>query len=210
MIGTEQQYYLYLTRLDHPVFAKVYADTVDSTTPLNSIMNRVMARQLVRMKTALDDLRANCFAYTATLTLIGNWELTYFGVTNPSLTLTTRINRLLARINSSFDMSVNTVISLSIALTGQTPRVLRTLKSGGWLLGISVLGLDTITSGNNPTSDGPTYLVIFDQTVDSASLRQLDQELTAIQKGGSNHFILASPARWVLGQSVLGVGTILG
>lgn len=210
MIGTEQQYYLYLTRLDHPVFAKVYTDTVDSTTPLNSIMNRVMARQLVRMKTALDDLRANCFAYTATLTLIGNWELTYFGVTSPSLTLANRINRLLARINSSLDMSVGTVISLSQSITGQTPRVVRTLKDGGWTIGVSVIGLDTIIAGNNPASDGSTYLVIFDQPVDSDSFNELDQQLTAIQKGGSNHFILAAPTVWVLGESSIGVDTILG
>lgn len=209
MIGTEQQYYEYLTRLDHPVFNKVFTTTVDESTPLNSIMNRVYARQLVKLKAALDDLRANAFAYTATLTLIGDWELTYFGFTNASLALSDRINRLLTRINSTLDMSVGTVILLAQSITGQTPRVLRTLKNGGWLLGTSVLGLDTMISGNG-ASDGSTYLVIFYSSVNSASLKLLDQQLTAIQKGGSNHFILASPPRWVLGRSVLGVDTILG
>lgn len=210
MSATQQDYYLYLTRTDHPAFAKVLTDTVDETTPLNSIMNRVVANQLVALKAKLDDLRANCLASTATMTFIDAWEQRYFGYTSPNLDLADRIARVLTRKNKQLTMGVATVISLAESITGQTPRVVRSLLKGGWELGTSVLGLDTMMAGNETEIDSQTYLVIFDSPISSASQDQLEEQLNIVQKGGSINYVLAVSPQWILGESALGVDTVVG
>lgn len=209
-MSLEQQYYNLLTRIDHPVFAKDFSDTttINSASPLNSIINLVIARQLVNLKAKLDEIALNKFPQSVTDLGIDQWEETYFGFSKSGKTLAERITELLAKLNSRVGMSVQDVINAAIAITGQTPTVTRNLGLGGWVLGEGILGLTTIFAADT-LQNLATYLVYFAASVDSILVRELDKKLTSIEKGGSTHLIVSPLRFWILGQGTLGVDTTL-
>jgi hypothetical protein len=187
-MATEQQIYEMLTRIDHPVFKRDMSAVTDQNSPWNSIWNRLLAKQFVRLQTAVASLAANAYPYTCDANTIDRWEETYFNFTKPDLTLTERRTELLVQINRRFTMSEPDVEQAAFAITGQTPTVIRNGYYGGWILDESVLDFDTIF---NADSDGTsTYWVIFSSPVDSALLKLLDEKLTGIEKGGSRHIFV--------------------
>jgi hypothetical protein len=210
-VTLEQKYYEFLTRTDHPVFARDYSSSTGPDSPLNSVLNRVMARQMVRLRAEIDRLSAITFPQNADVESIGKWEERYFGFSkSATVGLSTRVAQLMLRIQSRISMSAPQAIAISQAITGLTPTIIRNLHSGGWVLGQSVLGVSTIFSGSNQSSDSQLYLVVFSSQVSSDLITILDNELTRIEKGGSRHIIVTPPPHWILGTSVLGVDTVLG
>jgi hypothetical protein len=211
MATLEQKYYELLTRTDHPVFKKDFSEVQDGTSPFNSIFNRLLAKQMVRMREALDALKPEMFPQTATELSISQWEDTYFGFSKFGIDLATRIEELLKKRNNQLTMSVKTVILLAEAIVGQTPRVLRNLSAlGGWVMDVAALDVDTIFPEPGTDNGAQTYVVIFETPVSSDLLKRLDNELTRIEKGGSKH-ILLSPARfWVSDVAALEVDSLLG
>ncbi|MGZ3687134.1 MAG: hypothetical protein ACXWPM_00080 [Bdellovibrionota bacterium] len=209
-MATEQQLYEFLTRIDHPVFSRDLAATTDENSPFNSVMNRLMARQLAKLQAAILSLYANMFPQTADENTIDRWEETYFGFTKIGLPLAQRVEELLVKINSRVRMGVPDVILLAQSIVGKTPIVIRNLYFQGWVLDVSVLDISTVFSGPSQNDDGSEYAVIFTEPVDSGLLKRLDDGLTLIEKGGSRHVLLAPPRFWILDVSTLDVDTILG
>jgi len=206
----EQQYYEMLSRTDHPVFARDFSEIQDGTSGFNAIMNRVLAKQLVRMRTALLQTGSNSFPQSPDTTSLAKWEERYFGFSKPTLNYNDRVSQLLKRRNRRVKMSITDALALCESITGQTPTIIRNLWSGGWILGQSALGLSTVLSGSPQSSASQLYLVIFAKQVDSILLKSLDEQLTLIEKGGSRHVIVTPATRWILGQSALGLNTVLG
>jgi hypothetical protein len=206
----EQKYYEFLTRTDHPVFLKDFSEVQDATSPFNSILNRVVARQLVRLRRAIELHGTNDFIHLLDEESIGKWEEVYFGFVKSGVSLEARKAELSKRFNSQIGMSVRDVIAFSEAITGQTPTVVRNLFFSGWVLDVSALDVDTIFPGTDQDEDAQTYVVVFSQPVNSELLKKLDKELTRIEKGGCRHVIVAPPQFWVLDVSALDVDTILG
>lgn len=207
-MSKEQIYYEFLTRTDHPVFAKDYSVSTDINSPLNSILNRIIARQFVILKSVLDELKANSFPATVTALTIDDWEFNYFGFTKPGVDLPTRVSELLIKVNKRFYLNVTSVIELSRSIVGITPVVTRNVARDGWQLGRGALGVST-TFGGDANVIG-LYLVYFPKPVDSGLLAKLDERLTKIEKAGSVHRIKAPIPRWILGRSVFGRDTTLG
>jgi hypothetical protein len=208
MTTKEQIYYEVLVRSDHPVFAKDFSTTTTISSPLNSIYNRIMAKQLVRIKALIDELRLNSFPNTVTQLTISDWESEYFGFTKPQLSLSQRVSELLIKVNKRFHMNVQDALDLSRAIVGQTPEITRNANRSGWVLGRKALGIGTILGGG--AGGQGLYLVYFPRPVNSALLKQLDQRLTIIEKAGSRHVVKAPIPRWILGRSALGRDTTLG
>lgn len=210
MSGTEQQYYEMLARTDHPVFYKDYSDTTDINSPLNSIWNRIMAKQLLRMRALMDEFQLNLVPDTVTAMTIDDWELQYFGFTKPGVDLADRVAQLLIKFNKRFSMAVPDAIALAQSITGQTPQIVRNVSRSGWVLGTGVLGISTVLSDPSDTNSVGLYLVAFTTPVNSVLLQQLDEALTAIEKAGSRHVLTSPIPFWVLGKSALGIDTTLG
>jgi len=206
----EQQYFEMLSRTDHPVFARDFSETQDGTSGFNAIMNRVMAKQFVRMRTALLQTAANSFPQSPDTTALAKWEERYFTFSKPTLDYNDRVSQLLTRRNRRVKMSVTDALALCESITGQTPIIIRNLWSQGWVMGQGIFGLSTVLSGSPQGDVSQLYLVIFSKQVDSTLLKSLDEQLTLIEKGGSRHVILTPPIRWILGQSTVGVNTVLG
>lgn len=206
----EQIYYEVLVRTDHPVFEKDYSTSTDIESPVNSILNRVMAKQLDRMRAVIEEVRLNSYPESVTALAIDDWEQEYFGFTKPSLDLSQRIEELLIKFNKRFTMSVQDVIDISRAIVGETPLVTRNVNRAGWQLGTGVLGITTTLA--TPGSGGSIglYLVSFTTPVDSSLLKKLDERLTIIEKAGSRHKVKSPIRRWILGRSALGIDTNLG
>jgi hypothetical protein len=206
----EQGYYELLVRTDHPVFRKDFSAATGPSSPFNSILNRLIAKQLVKLRAEIDAMKADSFPQSCTGDGIGKWEETYFGQAKAGGTLPDRQDQVVQRINTRLTMSVSDVIALAEAITGKTPEVIRNMYTGGWVLGQSVLGLDTILSGGSQANAHSLYVVVFYDRIDSVLLKLLDKELSRIEKGGSRHGLVSRRQFWVLGQSALGVNTILG
>jgi hypothetical protein len=206
----EQKYYETLTRTDHPVFNKDFSVTTDKSSPLNSIFNRIFAKQLIKLKLAVDSVSTNSFPHLVDETSIDAWEAEYFGYIKAGQLLSDRVDQLLIKFNNSLKMNVASVVYLAQSITGKTPIVFRSLAQDGWVLDQSALDVDTIFIGSTSAADASTYLVIFDTAVSSELLDLLDSELTKIEKGGSKHFIFAQPDLWVLDANSLDVNTNLG
>lgn len=207
-MSKEQVYYEFLTRTDHPVFLKDYSATTDIHSPLNSILNRIIAKQFVILRAVIDEIRLNTFPATVTALTIDDWEFEYFGFTKPGLTLSQRITELLIKVNKRFHLNVQDVIDLSLSIVGIKPVVTRNVSRDGWQLGRGALGVST-TFGGDANVIG-LYLVYFPKPADSGLLAKLDERLTKIEKAGSIHRIKAPIPRWTLGRSALGRDTTLG
>lgn len=210
MSGTEQQYYEMLVRTDHPVFQKDYSATQNFNSPLNSIWNRIIAKQLVRVRAVLDEFQLNLVPDTVTLMTINDWETEYFGFTKPSLSLAVRISELLIKVNRRFGMTVQDATLLGQAITGVTPVITRNVALKGWVMGRGVLGLSTTLATPGLATAQGFYLVSVPSSIDSNLLTKLDQALTNIEKAGSSHKIQAPTQFWVLGRTALGINTTLG
>ena len=210
MEAKEQIYYEALTRTDHPVFFKDFSPAQTVSSPVNSIFNRIIARQLDRLRLLKEEIRLNMYPSTVTNLTIADWESEYFGFTKPSLSLSQRITELLIKFNKRFTMSVADVITLSQAIVGSTPQITRNVARRGWVLGRGALGVGTTLSGAGDSASQGLYLVYFTAPVDSGLLAQLDNRLTIIEKAGSRHKVKAPIQRWILGRTPLGRGTTLG
>jgi hypothetical protein len=204
----EQVYYEFLARTDHPVFKRDYSQSQNITSPLNSIFNRVFAKQHVRLRAVLDEMYLNLFPNTVTALMIDDWEIEFFGFKKPGLPIDQRVQELVIKFNKRFHMNVQDAVELGIAVTGLTPQIVRNLTQGGWSLGNASLGVTTIF--RDPVHSVGAYAVAFTKPVDSTSLKQLDSQLTIIEKAGSRHILLAPPPAWILGKSALGIDTNLG
>ena len=204
-----QTYYEFLARTDHPVFRRDFSTTTDIHSPLNSIYNRVLANQLVKLKATLDELALNSYPATVTAMTIDDWENEYFGFTKPSQALATRVLELQIKVNKRFKMNLGDVLALSQAIVGLQPVVTRNVSRSGFVLGSAVLGLSTTLSTETSLTSKGLYLVYFPKSVDSRLLAKLDEQLTIIQKAGSRHVIKAPVPRWVLGKVALGIDTVL-
>ena len=204
----EQIYFEALARTEHPIFARDFSPTQDITSPLNSIFNRIFARQLVKLRAVLDEIAINAYPNTVTALTIDDWELEYFGFTKQSLQLSQRVSELLIKYNRRFSMAVPDVIQLSQSIVGLTPYVTRNVSRSGWVLGRGPLGIGTTFGGD--TSVIGFYLVAFPKPVDSTLLAKLDQRLTSIEKAGSRHKVTAPIQHWILGRTALGIDTTLG
>lgn len=214
-MSLEQQYYDMITRMDHPVFEKSFEDVAqfDSTTPFNHVLNLLVAKQFVRMRSAKQRVIDNSLPHTTTASAIDRWEEEYFGFTKPQVPFLQRRNELVARYNDDISMSVPDVIKVAQQITGLTPVVIRNTFAFGWTLGhpqYSILGSTTVLRSTNQSTDAQLYIVIFSEPVDSTLLKKLDEELTLIEKAGSRHQIVAPPKFWILGVNTLGTDTILG
>lgn len=208
MSTKSQTYYEFLTRCDHPVFLRDFSLTSDIHSPLNSILNRVMALSLLRFKILLDEIRLNLYPASVTPLTIDDWEFEYFGFTKPSVDFSQRVSELLLKVNKRFKMNVQNAIDLSVAITGVAPIITRNISRRGWVLGTGLLGTST-TLGGGPLDAG-LYLVNFPKPISSGLLAKLDQRLTIIEKAGSRHYVKAPIARWTLGRAALGIDTTLG
>jgi hypothetical protein len=208
MSATSQQYYNFLMRIDHPVFFKDFSTEQNADSPFNSILTRIFANRLVEATAALQSFIQNSFANTVNADGIDDWENEYFGYTKPSLDLETRVEQLLIKVNNQIRMNAPSVITVSQAITGQTPTLIRNLWKSGWVLGQSVLSFSTVLS-TTQDADAGLYIVIFANPITSAQRIALDNALTQIQKGGSRHSIVAPPQKWVLGTSALSIDTVL-
>lgn len=209
MATLEQIYYEVLTRTDHPVFYQDYSEVTDINSPLNSIHNRILAKQLVKAKDLLDEVKLNTYPDTVTALTIDDWEFNYFGFTKASMPLAQRKAELLIKFNKQFTMSLPDVIAAAQAIVGLTPVVTRNVNLSGWVLGSGALGLSTTLGGGSATGQG-FYIVSFSVPVDSALLKKLDERLTIIEKAGSKHKVTSPIRYWVLGTSSLGIDTTLG
>jgi len=214
-MATEQQYYDLLTRMDHPVFRKLFADvtTFDVDTPFNSVFNLILARQLLKLTALEDGFVLDSHPDTVREVTIDKWEETYFGFTKTNVPFLQRRTELLQRFNIDIGMAVVDVITLAESIVGQTPLIIRNGFFGGWTLDdpdFGVLDLTTVLSSSDQASDAHVYIVIFTETVDTALLQILDEELTAIEKAGSRHGIVAPIKFWVLDTSVIDLDSILG
>jgi len=211
MSTKEQLYFEMLERTDHPVFARDIVDvsTIGPDSDFNTIMNLVIARQLVRLDAALRSVQENTFPQTCNADGIDSWEKTYFNFTKPQFDLDTRKAQLLIKINKRFTMTVGDVIAAAQAIVGSTPTVIRNLYFGGWTLDVSILDVNTIFGGATQALDSETYLVIFNSPVDSDLLKKLDKELTNIEKAGSVHYVIAPPNFWLLDANALDIDTLL-
>jgi hypothetical protein len=207
-MSKEQVYYEFLTRTDHPVFLRDFSTETTVSSPLNSILNRIVARQFVILKERMDELRANSYPATVTALTINDWEFEYFGFTKPGLTLAQRVAELVIKVNKRFHLNVQDVIDLSLSIVGIKPIVTRNMARDGWQLGRGVLGISTSFGGDANVIG--LYLVYFPHAVDSGLLAKLDERLTKIEKAGSVHRIKASIPRWILGRAVFGRDTTLG
>ena len=210
-MSLEQDYYDFLTRIDHPVFFRDFSTTTDKDSPLNSIQNRLMAKQLVRMRESLDKFIADCFPHTVTEDGIGLWESRYFGfIKSGNIAIETRREQLMVRINTRVGLTVEDVKNIAYSFTGKIPRVIRNnYFSNGWVLDQGVLGVDTILNADDTDENRRTYTVIFDEVLTSDLLNRIDVALTNIEKAGSLHNVFAPSPYWILDESVLGVDTIL-
>lgn len=208
-MATEQQVYEMLARVDHPVFPRDLNPVTTSTSPFNSIMNRVLAKQFVRLNAAIASLQLNEFPQTCDANTIDRWEYT-FGLSNATLPLADRIIALLNKINQHITMSAPTVISIAQSITGQTPYVVRNVYWTGWIIGSSIIGINTVIGGGTSGSHSSVYIVIFTSPITSAQRKLLDSTLTTIEKGGSSHAIVAPLALWIVGRSAIGIDTIIG
>lgn len=208
-MSKEQIYFEMLARTDHPVFQKDFSSTTDINSPLNSIYNRIFAKQLVRLQTLEDEIRLNLYPETVTALTIDDWELDYFGFTKPALPLAQRVSELLIKFNKRFKMNVPDAIAISESIVGETPVITRNANLGGWVLGEGSLGLSTILSASGDGTEG-LYIVAFSVPVDSSLLAKLDERLTIIEKAGSRHKIISQIKYWELGASALGIDTTLG
>lgn len=209
MSTKEQKYYELLSRTDHPVFNPDYSSTttIQIGSTLNQILNLVFARQLVRLKTLIEELRSNTYPYTVDALGISDWELEYFGFIKNNVPLAQRVSELLTKFNRRFSMSVPDVLDLSKSIVGSTPIVTRNVFRQGFVLGRCYLGISTTLGG---VSSGTfTYLVFFTKPVNSTLLSKLDQALTLIEKAGCTHQVKAPPQKWVLGTVALGIDTAL-
>ena len=209
MSGTEQQYYEVLTRTDHPVFLKDYSTSQDINSPLNSIWNRLFAKQLVRIRAVLDEFQLNLVPDSVTAMTIDDWETQYFGYTKPALTLAQRKAELMIKLSKRFSMSTPDALVLSQAIVGKTPFIIRNLNLSGWVMGQAALGISTVFGGAGSTGIGE-YLVYFTSPVNSDLINKLDQALTSIEKAGSTHKVKSPIQFWILGQTALGIDTTLG
>jgi len=214
-MSLEQQYYEALTRMDHPVFRKIFADvtTFDSDTPFNAVLNLIVAKQMVKLKALEDGLILDSQPDTVRVETIDKWEETYFGFTKINVPFALRQSELLQRYNIDIGLAVADVITLAESIVGQTPIVIRNAFFSGWILDdpvLSVLDQTTILPGDDQSDHAHLYFVIFSNPVDTALLTAFDNELTAIEKVGSRH-VNSSPTKfWVLDASVMDLDTILG
>ena len=208
-MSNEQKYYELLTRTDHPVFLKYFNETVVGS-PFNSIVNRVLAKQINALKSDIDEVVLNSFPDTVTDLSIDQWEYTYFGFVKNNALLSERINSLLLKINNKIGMSVNDVITIARAITGVTPTVIRSIYYSGWALDEAPLDINTILSGLSAEIDAQTYIISFDHSIDSFLLSKLDEELTKIEKAGSVHKLISPINFWVLDDNTLDIDAIVG
>ncbi len=189
-MATEQEIYEMLARIDHPVFPRDMSDTTDADSPFNSIMNRLRAKQLVKLNTAIASLALNAYPNTCDENTIDRWEQTYFGFVKASGTIEERRVALLIKIATRLTMSATDVLALALAITGQTPTLTRNLWFGRWLIGTARIGVDNYVQTGDADGHSATYLLRFAASVDSALRIQLDKALTQIEKGGSRHAIV--------------------
>lgn len=209
-MSLEQQYADMLARTDHPVFKKDFSTVVNLDSPFNTILNRLLAKQLVRLREDLEILKPNSFPHSLTADGIEPWEETYFGYAKGGGELSERVDQLLTKINSHRGLAVADVLDIAMAVTGQTPKVIRNLHTDGWHLGEAYLGIDSVLSGGPELIYMQTYVVVFYETVSSDLLEKFDQELTKAEKAGSTHAIEAPIEFWFLGSNFLGIDTVLG
>lgn len=212
MAGTVQQYFNLLTRTDHPAYNKDFVDVsaIDGSSPFNQIHNLVIARQLRKTVLVSEDVRLNIVPQTVTDTGISHWEETYFGFVKGTLGLAQRVAELLARINSTVTMNVQSVIDAAVSITGETPIVKRNMFFDGWILDADTLDLSTIFGGAPQDPNAQIYFVYFTVPIATELLQQLDERLTAIEKAGSRHVISARQEPWILDESKLDTETLLG
>lgn len=206
----EQKYYEFLVRTDHPVFRRDFSTTVDGSSPFNVILNRILARQMARLRGALESLQRNSFANTVDAESIEQWEQTHFGTTYPNLSIALRVAQLMDKLNHRPTMAVSSVIRAAQRITGKTPIVIRNIYYGGWVLDQAALGIDTAFSGTNQANFAQTYYVCFASPITTSQRKSLDKELTRIEKGGSVHFIFSPAQIWQLDLSRLDIETVLG
>jgi len=211
----DQKYYNLITRLDHPVFRKLFADvtTFDETTPFNAVFNLLVAKQMVKLDAAKEGLILDSHPDTVRVETIDRWEQTLFGFTKINVPFLQRRDELVQRFNENIGLAVRDVITLAESIVGQTPTIIRNLFFTGWILDdpvLSVLDKSTIMATEDQSAGMQIYIVIFNDPVDSALFRQFDNELTAIEKAGSRHKALAPIKFWVLDSSVTDLDTILG
>ena len=214
-MATEQQYYDLLTRMDHPVFRKIFEDvsTFDENTPFNAVLNLILAKRLVSLKEKNDGLTLDSHADTVREVTIDKWEETYFGFTKINVPFLQRRTELLQRFNIDIGMAVSDVITLAQSITGQTPIVIRNAFFSGFTLDdpdLGILDSTSVLSSDDQASDAHLYIVIFPNPVDTALLTLFDEELTAIEKAGSRHSLVSPPKFWVLNSSVIDLDTLLG
>jgi hypothetical protein len=209
-MSKEQIYYELLSRTDHTVFYKDFSPTasIDGNAPLNQILNLVYARQIVKLKALIDEVKLNAFPMTVTALTIADWELDYFGFVKGSLPLAQRVSEIMTKFNRRFSMSVPDVMGLSQSIVGSTPVVIRNMENAGFVLGRAVLGISTVMGGESTGTF--VYLVSFTKPINSTLLNQLDQALTLIEKAGCTHKVKAPTQFWILGQVPLGINTTLG
>lgn len=199
----------FLTRTDHPALKKDFPDSVDGESSFNLIFNELLARQLEKIRLDVLKYKRSQFPQTADMDSIDQWEETYFNFTKPTTGLEDRIEELMLKRNSRIRMRVKDVKDLSQSITGKVPTVLRSLAQAGWILDVSVLDVDTVLSGEITLDDSQTYVLLFDDPIDSALMDRLDKALTNIEKAGSRHVIIAPLKMWVLDESSLDVDTIM-
>lgn len=214
-MATEQQYYDLLTRMDHPVFRKIFEDvsTFDENTPFNAVLNLILARRLLSLKSKSDGLILDSHADTVREVTIDKWEETYFGFTKVNVPFLQRREELLQRFNIDIGLAIGDVVTLAESITGQTPFIVRNAFFAGFTLDDPALGIldsTSILASTDQASDAHLYFVIFPGPVDTQLLALFDEELTAIEKVGSRHINISPPKFWVLDASVTDLDTLLG
>lgn len=209
-MATEQQYFEMLGRIDHPVFPRDMATETNADSPFNSIMNRLMARQLVKLQAAIDSLALNILPHTCDDNTIDRWEERYFGFTRVGLSLAERKAAVLVKRNRRFTMSAPDAVAIALAITGQTPEIIRSIWTSGWVIGQSAIGVNTIIAAGTAGDHSSVYILKFADSVDSTLKKLLDKTLTQIEKGGSRHSIIAPLRLWIIGRSAIGVDTTVG
>ena len=207
-MSLEDNYYKLLTRLDHPVFSKDFEDAGQDSN-FNSVLNRCLAYALNIVAQDIKVLFLDMYPHKVTSGGIDNWEVDYFDFTKPGKDLETRRDELLKWMNSDIGMSRPDVVSICEAIVGKTPQIIVNANKGSFVLGANALGTATILAGEDNTENRYTYIVRFTTNITTAQAKRLDEELTKIEKGGSKHIISFPPAKWVLGESSLGVDSYL-
>jgi hypothetical protein len=203
------EYFGLLTRTQHPAYRKDFSGVPSAEASWHLIRNYLLAKQIVKLKEKLSSLEENSFPNTVNVSGIDAWETDYFNFTKPSLSIDQRQEELLKWINNKIGMSKSDVIKAAESITGKTPDIILNLNKGGWKLGSSVLGVQTILGGTDTTDSRYSYLVKFSDIVGNVLLKTLDSELTRIEKAGSKHYLSAPQVKWIIGKSSLGVDTIL-